>query len=56
MKGIKSILIQLTYEEYKIAIKYKDTHNKPTWKEMMLDYITIKNSMDKIESKEYKGI
>jgi len=45
MNGIKNIVIHnMTEEEYARAIEYKNTHNKPTWKEMMMDYIGIKQA------------
>ena len=50
MEGIKNILIQVTEKEYEKGIEYKNTHNKPTWREMLLDYIELKKLIDEIES------
>ena len=44
MKGIKYIGFDMTEEEYEFVSEYKNTHGRPTWREMMLDYVAIKTS------------
>lgn len=44
MKGIKNIAFELTEEEYDMIIDYKNKHGRPTWRNMMLDYVDIKTT------------
>jgi len=49
MNETKNVVIHnMTNEEYERAIKWKNTHNKPTWKQMMLDYINIKKAEEDV--------
>ena len=49
MKGYKNILIHdIEQKEYDKLIEWKNTHNKPTWKEMMFDYVDIKKAEEKM--------
>ena len=42
MKRNKTIIINMNDEEYNKAIEYKETHGRPTWREMIFDLIEIK--------------
>ena len=48
MDGIKHIVFEFKDEEYKRANDYKNRHDRPTWKEMMLDYLDIKEAEEQI--------
>ena len=47
MKGIKNIAFELTNEEYDMIVQFKNMHGRPTWREMMLDYVDIKTNEEK---------
>jgi len=43
---IKKVNINMTESEYEEAVEYKETHGRPTWKEMIFELIKIKEEVD----------
>lgn len=51
MKSIKTVVAELTEEEYNKAIEFKNVQiGKITWKDMIMGFIKFKESMDEVET------